>query len=472
MSNIKISQLPEYTGNTTGFYIPVNNAGETTTYKTLREYLVDTPLWYSSATGSVRYYTTPASAMTGNYNLMFGSGTNVINGASSEKNVILGAQNSSITTASGGVLLGGVQNQIQNADNCVVIGGYLHNLSATLNNNAIIGGQGATIQTDAEQSGVFVGNSNDIYASDNSTIVGGTDNIIQGGGNRNSILGGYSNDINTSGNNHAIIGGVDGEIKGEYANVIIGGNSNQVVWGENQVILGGNGNVMNSGNSSVILGGANHGCGGINNVIIGGSGNQNTGWHAFVGGITSSVSNSKSFAWGSGLSVSGEHSAALGGNNNTIDGGNYNALIGGNGNATHSGAINTSMMSTSGKTSIYDHTLHTDNLHTYYTHSFNVVNAGSVGGSVNVDCSLGSIYTFTLTANTTPNFINFRDGQQIRFVITNTTYSVPSATISGGGNVYAKNGTISPSNNSKTIYYATFISGDVYIDEHTGFDVV
>jgi hypothetical protein len=57
-------------------------------------------------------------------------------------------------------------------------------------------------------------------------------------------------------------------------------------------------------------------------------------------------------------------------------------------------------------------------------------------------------------------------------VVTNTTFTVPTATVSGGGSVYAKNGLISPSNNSITLYYGTFISGNLYIDEHTGFDAV
>ena len=37
MSNIKISQLPEYTGNTSGSWLVMNDSGETTTYKVERE---------------------------------------------------------------------------------------------------------------------------------------------------------------------------------------------------------------------------------------------------------------------------------------------------------------------------------------------------------------------------------------------------------------------------------------------------
>ena len=40
MADLKISQLPEYTGYTTGFYFVGNNSGETITYKITRENLL------------------------------------------------------------------------------------------------------------------------------------------------------------------------------------------------------------------------------------------------------------------------------------------------------------------------------------------------------------------------------------------------------------------------------------------------
>ena len=40
MNNKKISQLPLYTGDTTGFYVPVNNSSETTTFKVSKETLI------------------------------------------------------------------------------------------------------------------------------------------------------------------------------------------------------------------------------------------------------------------------------------------------------------------------------------------------------------------------------------------------------------------------------------------------
>ena len=61
MANVLIGNLPTYTGNTTGFYIPVNDSGNTTTYKVTRETLLGSqipwtsyvPVWTASVTNPV-----------------------------------------------------------------------------------------------------------------------------------------------------------------------------------------------------------------------------------------------------------------------------------------------------------------------------------------------------------------------------------------------------------------------------------
>ena len=40
MSNILISNLPTYTGDTTGSFLVINDSGNTTTYNTTRENLI------------------------------------------------------------------------------------------------------------------------------------------------------------------------------------------------------------------------------------------------------------------------------------------------------------------------------------------------------------------------------------------------------------------------------------------------
>jgi hypothetical protein len=61
MANVLIGNLPTYTGNTSAFLIPVNNSGNTTTYKVTRETLLGsqipwttyTPVWTASSVNPV-----------------------------------------------------------------------------------------------------------------------------------------------------------------------------------------------------------------------------------------------------------------------------------------------------------------------------------------------------------------------------------------------------------------------------------
>lgn len=52
MANVKISQLPEYTGNTSGSWLIMNNSGETTTYKVKKENIVPAGGGLFAQTGS------------------------------------------------------------------------------------------------------------------------------------------------------------------------------------------------------------------------------------------------------------------------------------------------------------------------------------------------------------------------------------------------------------------------------------
>ena len=47
MANVLLSDLPTYTGNTSGVWIPINDSGNTITYKVVKENLVA-----SSSSGS------------------------------------------------------------------------------------------------------------------------------------------------------------------------------------------------------------------------------------------------------------------------------------------------------------------------------------------------------------------------------------------------------------------------------------
>jgi hypothetical protein len=71
MANVLIGNLPTFTGNTSEFFIPVNNSGNTTTYKVTREVLLGsqipwtsyTPVWTASSLNPV----IGNGTITGNY---------------------------------------------------------------------------------------------------------------------------------------------------------------------------------------------------------------------------------------------------------------------------------------------------------------------------------------------------------------------------------------------------------------------
>jgi len=63
MANVKISQLPSYTGNTSGSWLVMNNSGETTTYKVQKETLL------SGFQPSGNYATTGSNVFKGDQNI-------------------------------------------------------------------------------------------------------------------------------------------------------------------------------------------------------------------------------------------------------------------------------------------------------------------------------------------------------------------------------------------------------------------
>jgi hypothetical protein len=91
MANTQINQLPEFTGNTTGVYLVMNNSDETTTYKVKKETLVGnvniktgttTNLSYYDSTGSLKNWGNSYVVNTGN---TLGLGTNVFNSSQPER---------------------------------------------------------------------------------------------------------------------------------------------------------------------------------------------------------------------------------------------------------------------------------------------------------------------------------------------------------------------------------------------------
>jgi len=118
----------------------------------------------------------------------------------------------------------------------------------------------------------------------------------------------------------------------------------------------------------------------------------------------------------------------------------------------------------------YENTVYLGAIHNYGARSAKVIDAGNVSGTVDVDGSLGEAFIFTLTGNTQPNFINLREGQKFVFSIYNNGgNSVTGGTINGvGGNVLAKGGNISPSNNAWSFYTGFYDGTRLYLIEENG----
>ncbi len=289
--------------------------------------------------------------------------------------------------------------------------------------------------------------------------------------------------------NAAIIASRGGNITSGQMNTIIGceqnDDSNQptINGGQYNTLIASKGGVSTGGSYGAII--ASQGSqiqGGEHGAIIASQGFQLSGFKSAGIAVESGGWGSTRFSFAAGgyqLNVtngdSGNQKAALAYNGLTFDGGGsskyYNAgMAVVNGTVSHDG---TALIASSGRTTLYDYTLHTDNLHVYKTRTSNVVAGGNVGGTVDIDCRNGEIFTFTLTANTTPNFTNLKTGQKLEFIVTNTTFSVPDAQIDGvSGNVLAKGGTIAPSNNSVSYYSALYDGTELVLIETNGLSAV
>lgn len=415
MANVKLSQLPVYPGTATDLrWFVMNNSGETTTYKFSGYSSQIIPgngeASYVSISLSRSYAPDPYMIVLGNH-----SGTTTSSGQNS---AVLGGRNNK-TNNQFGVVAGGLNNTAGYI--CGVFGGNGGNANG--NTAIIIGGENNTCSNVA-WGGVF----------------NGIQNYLAGGNDvGNGIYGGYLNRLS---------------VNGVYGSSIIGGRENRWHHFDSR-------SVNTRYSYGAILGGYQNRIEGLTTdssgshsfpIILGGIGNRLFGSEAADSATTgSTIMNS------SGCTITDSlHSAIIEGLASSISAKTQAVMVG-----------------TNNRAALYDNTTHVENSHNFKTESFNVTNSGSVGGNIDVDCSLGTLFYFTITADTTPNFINWKEGQRLQFWVDNSgTFTVPTATISGGGSVYSKGGTINPTNNEITAYYGTIVNGNMFLDEHLNFQPV
>jgi hypothetical protein len=115
MSNLKISQLPSYTGNTSGSWLVMNNSGETTTYKVQRENLL------SGFQPSGSYATLGSNRFNGNQTITgsllvsgsAGEGTTLISGNVIQTNLGLVVASVFASTGQVNLFADGTNNDVQ-----------------------------------------------------------------------------------------------------------------------------------------------------------------------------------------------------------------------------------------------------------------------------------------------------------------------------------------------------------------------
>lgn len=493
MANVKITALPQQTTATDLDLLVVVNSGGTTTSKITRQDLLSGTTAFIQGDASqsiVPYYFPTSSGVTTDTTYVdklnavgemvtIGDGTNtntITDLGGYHGTILMGTSNTVNGGGTRGAIILGDSNNVSPGsgapgDNGNIVVGDNNNLTNAFSNTTLVVGSSNTM---AHTRSIIVGDNNSVtnggnnaIFSESSTITGGQsaafgaynnltgnyqyamgqDNDITAG-SHNSALGGTAHDITSSGSYNAIVGGTTNVISGtqSQSGIFVGAGNN--INGLNSAMLGTqNSNIQ--GNYHTIIGGQYHDISGSNfGLILGGYDNDLTG--------------------------SGNAAVIIGGEQNDITSSGVYSTISASVNGSIGGSITGAHLTASnGKAAIYDYTLHAENNHTFKTETFDTISGGTVGGSVDIDLSLGTIYKFTMSANTTPNFTNWREGQRIEIVVVNSgSYTVPTATITGGGSVYAKNGSLNPTNSGITKYKGVIVDGDMYLNEELNFQAV
>ena len=319
MSNVKISQLPSYTGSSADLrWFVMNNSGETETYK-FSGYT--SPFRVGSGSNSIiPTYLTPDKAL-GNYSFVVGE-TNFIS-STGTNNAVIGGLNNRVIENNQNFIGGGEGNYVFGGKNSAAIGG---NAIVVYGENCFIaGGQSSNaVGVNSVTLGGLrqsAGNSYSAYlicGQDNTYqaggdagngILGGTDNaMVANGGKGVSIIGGRQNKyLNATSlstpfqdSSGSIIGGNSNRIEGLTTNssgahaypIIIGGSSNRIFGEDTSSTLFAS--IISSSNSTITSSTGSTIFAGLTNVIT------RNDYSSIIGGTGNTMSSSTSAANGKG----------------------------------------------------------------------------------------------------------------------------------------------------------------------------
>ncbi len=475
MASTKISQLPEFVGNPAGTYLVINNAGETITYKINRENFIGASGTSGTSGSSGSSGSSGTSGTSGSSGSSGTSGTSGSSGSSGTSGTS-GSSGSSGTSGSSG--------SSGTSGEAIPVSALTQTYTYTqLDKLPILNsGETQTFKIDAQN----------LFGNTGSTISDTTWSAFLGGSINSTIThtgtdGGFgilaSKDSNISmqsgSRGFAIIASDNVDINFDTENGLQGSfaSSNSTIGrGFNGVIIGSNGSTINGNervgiytsnnctstfsNNSVFVGSAGSTLGGNLNGFYSSEACTNTNGSNISAMIATYASTIQNNGYYNGFGWTYD---------SDINKGSYgeNML----GLACREVLINQEravMIGVSGLTSLYSATTHTENSHTYKVNSQNVVTGGTItAASIDVDLSQGDLYTFTLSAATSVNFTNWRQGQRVVFfVYSDGSHNISAMTISGGGDVYTPGGSLpTPTNNGYTLYQGYVIDGNLLLLE-------
>jgi len=135
------------------------------------------------------------------------------------------------------------------------------------------------------------------------------------------------------------------------------------------------------------------------------------------------------------------------------------------------------MYNCSGRTSLHSYTTHHDGVHIFKNITYSTSTGNTASGAVTVDLSTHPVYEFTINGNITSlQFDNAKEGGEYIFIVYNSgSYTITSSGVTLGGvsgTVFAKGGSLNPTNSGYTKYRLVIINGKGWLDEELNFQAL
>ena len=459
MANVKISQLPSWTGTAADLrWFVMNNSGETETYKysgytsglingTGVDSIISAP-WLSPTYGAAQSnglgstaIGTKAQANAGQssaygWNCKANNDVATALGVSATASGLASIAIGYSVTASNSYSIGlGAENE-SSGNQSISIGRF----AAAQNTNTISIGSNTTAET--EGSNCF-GSVMLIRNSTFSNTIGGNNNVIitSPGTTNNSIFGGLNNRIDETSSNSSVVGGQYNKSSSSGYGFIGGGLYNILSGGTNySSIIGGLSN-ENYGNYSGIFNGTLNK---INNPatehasIIGAYSSSTEGDYThIIGGLYNQIFNQQAVILGGQYNIiaAGSSQAEIIGSRNCIITGTTtdNTIINSIDSVIPNGVDRAVMLGTSGRTANADDTTYVENLRAYKNINSGTNNVIALPG---VDNSIIGGSNNTLGANTTQSTITAGFNNTVQATILGMIGGTQDNTVTSAGYTY------------------------------------